>query len=218
MTYTQAMSVSDMITEVKNLRFSNGDSTQIQRWINDRYAMLWNMEEWIFKYAKVSNIGVTNGSTAVSSLPTDFGIALGFWRADGFPLRWMPPKNYQNLYYGATDTGSPEFYTAINQSLLVGPPSNETSSTYSLLYEKRLTALVNSSDTPAIPAEHHYLLPIGACALGCALNNDFTYQFLEQQWQEGIAAMRQEWLNDQRGDVTQWGRDDVEALPTFWGV
>ena len=37
-------------------------------------------------------------------------------------------------------------------------------------------------------------------------------------WQESIQEMRANWLNPQRGDVGQWGRDSVEALPTYWGV
>lgn len=211
------MTFAQICSEVQSIRFDAGQSDSIKRWVNQRYAALWGAEEWTFKYAK-ANVTATTGTNTITNLPTDFGIATGLWRADGFPLRYMPPKAYENLYQGATDTGAPEFYTVINGSIYLGPTSNETSSSYLVLYEKRLTALVNDSDTPAIPAERHYLLVIGALALGLALYNDFTYQFIEQEWQQGIAEMKQEWLVDQRGDVTQWGRDDVEALPTFWGV
>lgn len=217
MSYTQAMTFEEIVSEVESLRFDSNMSGSIQRWVNDRYAALWNADEWIFKYAQTP-VTVTTGSSNVTGLPSNFGIALGLWRADGFPLRWIPPIAYFNLYEGATDTGSPNFYTIIDQSILVGPVSNETSSSYTLFYEKRLTSLVNDSDVPAIPEQHHYLLVYGALALGLALVNDFTFQFMDEKWQQGIAEMRQEWLNDQRGSVAQWGKDDVEALPTFWGV
>lgn len=217
MSYSQAMTLQDLIAEVQSLRFTNGDSTQITRWINDRYAALWNADEWTFKYAK-QNVTAIAGSNMLTGIPSDFGISLGLWRSDGFPLRWMPPKAYENIYQGATDTAAPQFFTVIDQTIYLGPTSNETASDYLLLYQRRLTPLVNSTDTPAIPSEHHYLLVTGALSLGLMLNNDFTFQFLQSGWQQGIEEMRREWLNDQRGDVAQWGRDDVEALPTFWGV
>jgi hypothetical protein len=215
--YTQAMTFAEICSEVQSLRFNSSQSSSIQRWVNDRYAALWNADEWIFKYAK-ANVTVTAGSNTVTALPADFGIALGMWRADGQPLSWMPPKDFENFYQGSSDTGGPGFFTIINQTVLVGPTSNETSSTYLLLYEKRMTPLVADGDIPAIPAQHHYLLVTGALALGLALFNDFTFQFLETVWQQGIAEMRQEWLADQRGQVGQWGRDNVESLPSYWGV
>lgn len=219
MTYVQSMTCNDLITEVQAIRFNgtSPSSTQIQRWLNDRYAALWNADEWIFKYAKAS-VSVTDGSASVSSLPTDFGIPIGMWRADGYPLLYRPPRDFFNLYAGATDTGSPQFFTALNQAITVGPISNETSSTYTLVYQKRLTALVATTDTPAIPAEHHYLLVTGALSMGLRLFNDFTWEFQEQAWQQGIQEMRREWLVDQRGEVEVWGRDQIESLPTAWGV
>lgn len=217
MTFTQAMTFSDICAEVQGVRFSSKQSTSIQRWVNDRYAALWNADEWIFKYGK-TNVTAATGSSLITDLPDDFGIAVGVWRADGMPLVWMPPKAFENLYQGAADTGAPEFFTIIDQAIIVGPTSNETSSSYLLLYEKRMTPLVADSDVPAIPAQHHYLLVVGALALGLAIYNDFTFQFMDGRWQQGIAEMRQEWLADQRGAVAQWGRDQVEALPTFWGV
>ena len=217
MSYTQELTFGDIVSEVQRLRFSSQQTTSIQHWVNDRYAALWGADEWIFKYGK-SNVTVTTGSNLVTDLPDDFGMALGMWRADGYPLRWVAPRDFENLYQGSTDTGGPNFFTVINQVIMVGPSSNETSSSYLLLYEKRMTPLVADSDVPAIPTQCHYLLVVGALYLGLMLYNDFTFQFVEQQWQQGIAEMRQEWLADQRGEVAQWGRDTVEALPTSWGI
>lgn len=211
------MTFSDICSEVQSLRFSSAQSASIQRWVNDRYAALWNADEWIFKYNK-ANVTATTGSNLISNLPDNFGIALGLWRADGYPLRWVPPRDFENLYQGSTDTAAPMFFTVIDQSIILGPTSNESSDSYLLLYEKRLTPLVADADVPAIPSQHHYLLVVGALYLGLMLMNDFTFQFVEQQWQQGIAEMRLEWLNDQRGEVSQWGRDTVEALPTSWGI
>lgn len=222
MPYTQAMTFADIRDEVRALRFANNTSlptdTQIERWINDRYAALWNADEWIFKYAKVSNLTVTAGSTTVGNLPTDLGIPIGFWRDDGYPLVYQPPRSFYNIYAASTDTGAPQFYTMFDQAITVGPTPSQSSSTFSMAYEKRLTNLTGDSDTPVIPAQHHYLLVSGALSLGSRLMNDFTWEFHEQGWQQGIEEMRKDWLVDQRGEVTVWGRDSVEALPTAWGV
>lgn len=217
MAYSQAMTLADLIAEVQGLRFTNGNATQITRWINDRYAALWGTDEWTFKYAQTA-VTATDGDNQLSGIPSDFGIALGVWRADGVPMRWVPPKAFEDLYTGSSSTGGPEFYTIIDQTIYVGPTSNETSSSYTLLYQRRLTPLVLPTDVPVIPPERHYLLVTGALAFGLMLNNDFTYQFLQQGWQQGIDEMRREWLNDQRGDSAVWGRDTVEALPTAWGI
>lgn len=218
MTYTQAMSFSDIVTEVERIRFSAAQSTSIQRWVNDAYASLWNTDEWIFKYGRVSNLTVTAGSTTLSGLPTDFGICLGLWRDDGLPLSYRAPRDFFNIYAGSTTAGSPQFFTIVNQAITVEPIPDTSVSTYSMVYEKRLTPLVADGDIPAIPSMHHYLLVTGAMRIGLRLYNDFTWAFQEQAWQQGIQEMRREWLNDQRGEVTQWGRDDVEALPTAWGA
>lgn len=217
MSYTQSMTFAQIVSEVQALRFNAQQTSSIQRWVNDRYAALWAADEWIFKYGK-ANVTATAGSNLISDLPSDFGVSLGLWRADGYPLRWVPPRDFESLYQGSTDTAGPQFFTVINQAVIVGPTSNETSSNYLLLYEKRMTPLVADGDIPAIPPQHHYLLVVGALAMGLMLLNDFTFQFVEGQWQQGIEEMRREWLVDQRGEVAQWGRDAVEALPTSWGI
>ena len=218
MTYVQAMSFSDLVTEVENLRFNSAQSTQIQRWINDRYAALWNADEWTFKYGQATGLTTTANSTVLGNLPSDFGMSLGIWRDDGYPVLYVPPRDFFNTWAASTQTGSPQQFTVINQAITLGPAAMDSLNTYSMVYEKRLTPLVNDADLPAIPSQHHYLLVTGALSMGLRLYNDFTWEFQEQAWQTGIQEMRQEWLNDQRGENTVWGRDEVEALPTAWGV
>lgn len=218
MTYVQAMTFSQLVAEVETLRFNSAQSTSIQRWINDRYAALWNADEWIFKYAQVANLTTTAGSNALGNIPSDFGMALGLWRDDGYPILYAPPRDFFNTWQASTQQGSPQQFTVIDQTITLGPIADGSLNTYSMVYEKRLTPLVADGDIPAIPSQHHYLLVTGALSMGLRLYNDFTWEFQEQAWQSGIQEMRREWLNDQRGEVPQWGRDQVEALPTAWGV
>lgn len=218
MAYTQAMNFSQITQEVQNIRFNSGQTSSIQQWINNRYAALWGQEEWTFRYATVQNLTVTQGSTSLGNLPTDFGIPIGLWRDDGYPVIYMSPREFWNVYAGATDQGAPQFYTVENNTILLGPNPNVSSTTYTSKYERRFTPLVSDSDVPLLPSSCHYHLVIGALALGLQIYQDFTWQFMEERWQEAIQEMKREWLNDQRGEVRQWGRDGVEALPTYQGI
>lgn len=217
MTYTQSMTFSDLRTEVRNLRFNSNQDNSINRWINAALARIWNADEWTFKYATAA-VSATTGSNTLGSLPSDFGIVIGLQRADGTPLRYMPPRAFFETYFSLTNTGAPQHYTVVNGVVTVGPISNETSSTYELVYEKRLTNLVADGDTPAIPAQHHYLIVEGALSQGLRLYNDFTWQFMENGFLAGLEDMRKEFLSDQRGENVQWGRDSVESLPLSFGV
>lgn len=214
------MNFQALYLEVETIRFSSAQQTQVQRWLNHRYAELWDSEEWIFKYAK-ANVTATSGSDQITNLPSDFGLPIGLWRDDGYPLIWMPPRDFYNLYLtldGLKDTGDPQHFTMIDQTITVGPISNATTSSYTLAYERDWVPLVNDGDYPLIPAAYHYLLVTGALSEGLRLFNDFTWEFQEQAWVNGIQAMKERWLIDQRGQVNTWGRDEIEALPTAWGV
>lgn len=218
MPYTQAMTFSDICTEITTIRFSSAQSTSIQRWVNDAYNELWTADEWTFRYGRSTTVTATAGSATLTNLPADFGIPIGLWRNDDTPLTYRTPRAFFNLYAGATDTGAPLFYTILDQSIIVGPIPDSTSAAYVVAYEKRFTAMTADSDGPAIPEGNHYLLVTGGMRTGCRLYNDFTYEFQDQAWTTGIAGMRREWLVDQRGEAGVWGRDDVETMPGAWGI
>ena len=44
------------------------------------------------------SVTVTNNSAAVTDRPTDFGVPIGFYRADGAPLTYRPPRGFFNFY------------------------------------------------------------------------------------------------------------------------
>ena len=212
------MSFADLYNEVLTIRFGQENLVQAQRWVNEAYGRIWNTDEWIFKYGRVTNLTTTAGQNTLGSLPADLGIPLGLWRDDGYPVLYMPPRDFWNTWAAFTDTGSPQWYTLIDQQIFLGPTAKDSLNTYQMVYEKRWLPLVNDTDQPAVPAEHHYLIVSGALSTGMRLYNDFTWEFQEQAFQQGIQEMRREWLIDQRGEATQWGRDQIEALPTAWGV
>jgi hypothetical protein len=185
----------------------------VMRWINLAYAKLWTMDDWTFRVA-TGFPTVTAGSSAVGSIPTDFGASLGFWRADGTQLNYLKPRQFNNRWLGNTGTGLPEDFTVINGALTVGPASSQTA-TYSLLYERTAVDLVEDDDVPLLPGPYHYLLVHGATITGLVEEQDFTYQFHAGEWSAGIQAMQFEYLDDQRGQPAQFGSWD-DAFGSAW--
>lgn len=183
-------------------RFKESQRTDAKRWVNSRLAWLWDLEQWTFTEG-AADVAVTDGSKAVSGLPADFASAIGLFRADGAELAPLERHDYEQRYRAAA-AGAPEAFTvfgagAAAPTVLVGPPSNETSASYRLLYEKRATLLVADGDVPGIPEEHHFGLVHGARADGMKLQNDPTWQSVEQNFMATIDTMRRKWLNPMRG-------------------
>lgn len=200
MTY---LDLQNELISVPSSRFKETQRVSVMRWINLAYAKLWTIDDWTFRQA-TGNPTVAAGSSAVTSVPADFGASLGFWRADGTPLEYLKPRQFNDRYLGVTTSALPEAFTVANGVFTVGPKSSETN-TYTLFYERTAVDLVADGDVPLIPAAYHYLLVHGATITGLVQEQDFTYQFHAGQWQDGIAAMQLEYLDDQRGQPSQFG-------------
>src|SRR6266498_496449 len=178
-------------------RFKEGQRNSAKFWINNRYAAVWGLEDWTFRKA-TGTITVTAG---VASAPTDFGKPIGIWASDGTRLDYVDPRAYYDATIGATISTSPAFFTMVNGV----PQIPVTAGTFTTHYDKKLTLLSADSDVPALPVEHHYMLVHGATYVGSVQVSDFTYQFAQQQWQNNIDEMRQNYLDDQVGEPMQWG-------------
>lgn len=183
-------------------RFKESQRADAKNWVNFRLAWIYDLEQWTFTQG-AADVAVTAGSKTVSGLPADFASAIGLFRADGAELAPLDWHDYEQRYRSA-DAGAPEAFTvfgagATTPTVLVGPPSNETSSVYRLLYEKRATLLVADGDVPGIPEEHHFGLVHGGRSEGMKLQNDPTWQSVEQDFLATIDTMRRKWLNPMRG-------------------
>lgn len=196
---------------VMNDRFDESQRGDIKNWINHRYGWVWALENWTFKKRILSSLSVSAGSQLLGGLPSDLGVILAISRADGQTLRYLPPRDFAEQYYGNTSQSPPMHYTVIAGVVFVGPTSSETSSAYQLIDEPRITLLAGDNDVPTLPQEFHFALVHGGAAEGLKLQNDFTWQFFEQDFQASITAMRQEYLADQRGDFMQYGADDIDG-------
>jgi hypothetical protein len=186
-------------------RFKETQRASVKRWINDRYAEAWGLEDWTFRKA-ASTVTVTAGSNVLAA-PADLGIVLGLFNDQGTRIAHISPTDYFDRHLGPVVTSDPSVHTIINKQILLDPTPGTTSSAWELYYEKALTLLVNDGDVPQLPVEHHFMLVHGAEATGQTRMNDFTYQFSEQRWQNQLAAMRRNYLADKRGSAAgtkQW--------------
>lgn len=173
--------------------FDESKRDDVQRWLNMRLAWLWNAEEWVFKQG-TDDVTVTAASMAVSSVPTDFQVALGLLNSDGWPLKATPTvSEFYRLYLDA-GRGLPQAYTVVDGTILVGPTSSVTDSAYKLIYEKAVTLLSADGDLPNIPDGYHMALVHGAKAEGFKLTNIPMWQSYDQQFLGAIDAMRRDYL------------------------
>jgi hypothetical protein len=187
-------------------RFKETQRSSVKRWINDRLAELWGLEDWTFRKG-YGNITVTGGSN-VAAAPTDLGLPIGFWNNFGDRLAYVTPAEYFSRHLGPVVTGTPSVFTLVNRQILLDPTPGGNA-TYVMYYDKACVLLANDGDIPGIPVEHHYMLVHGAEATGQVRMQDFTYQFSEQRWQNQLAAMRRNFLADQRGNTAEWAEIEL---------
>jgi hypothetical protein len=184
-------------------RFKEGQREEVKKWLNDRYAEVWGLEDWTFRKA-VAPLAVT-ASDDTPVMPTDFGIALQLWNETGAKVPYVDPDTFFLAHLSATASlGNPSRFTVLNRQIYLDPTPGATS-TWQVYYEKALTLLVGDAAVPLLPVEHHYMLVHGAEATGQVRVQDFTYQFSEQRWQNQLQAMKRNYLADQRGETGQWG-------------
>jgi hypothetical protein len=185
-------------------RFKETQRASVKRWINDRYAEAWGLEDWTFRKA-TTTVSVTSGSN-VLPVPTDFGAMLGLFDDKGYQILYIAPHDYFRRHLGPVVTSQPSTHTIVDNAVLLDPTPGVSSSAWQLYYEKDATLLVNDNDVPLLPVEHHYMLVHGAEATGQTRMNDFTYQFSEQRWQNQLQALRRNFLSDRgiTAGITQW--------------
>lgn len=206
----------ELQTDVMGDRFVESQRGDVMRWINSIYWQVWNLEEWTFRYA-TANVTVTAGSKTVTNLPSDLGPVRLLQRGDGVALTYMEPADFNRLYNDPRNsyTGLPEAYTVINGVISVGPASSETASDYLLEYEKEYTKLVNDGDVPLLPDGClSDILVAGPVALGQKEQNDFTWQFLFQTFQDGLDGLRRGYLVNARDAYQSMPADPLGA--SWW--
>jgi hypothetical protein len=186
----------DLQAAVMSDRFDEDQRGDVKNWLNSAYWQLWSLENWTFVQAKLDNATVTAGVATLGGVPSDLNTVRSLIRGDGTPIHQTPVLELEDRYYDPRSpvTGLPERYAVLNGTILLGPIPNETASDYQLVYDREYTPLVNDTDVPAVPAGAEMALVFKASATGLKLQNDFTWQFHEQDYQEQLDALRRNYL------------------------
>lgn len=185
--------------------FAEAKRSDAKNWIQFRHAWLWDLEEWTFRFG-TATVTFTSGSQTVAGLPSDFKTALGLYTSTGDPVRPIRDiREFLNAYNANLQNGSgtPEAFTVVGETMLVGPAGDGTSGL--LLYEKSKPALVNDTDTTGLPDGYDLALVHGGKAEGFKLANVPLWSGFDDDFTAAANALRRNYLNSIRGDSAQLG-------------
>lgn len=203
---------------VLGTRFDTSQRPQAKQWILAVYARIWALEdEWIFKRVGPTSITVTAGVELAAGLPTDLDDVVAVYDNYGTELERLSPDEYDALVLPdalASTRGIPTVYKVVNRLIYLGPPSN-ANYTYKVVYTRLLSRfnlanaitvgeLQSDTDYPLWDNQHHYVLALGATALGLKIENDPSFGGLDDEYGNALAAMRQDLVQESVG--LQYGR------------
>lgn len=203
----------EIVDDVLLDRFEAAKRPRARRAVNSCYKDVWALEDWSFAYA-LANLTTTGSAPALGGLPANFGVPLMLWDDGGSPVPFVDAGAFQTRYLTG-GTGSPEAYTVVGGSILVGP-TPAASASWTCWYRKRLTPLVSESDVPEIPVEFRVILVHGGRSELLEAYNDPTADSMEARFQKDLQAMQREYLTDAEGQPSRWGSDPT-PVGGGWG-
>lgn len=202
-----AMDVGDLLDEILRDRFEAEHRPRALKSLNIRYAHLWAIEDWTWRFTKVP-ISVSAGVAFAGSLPSDFGVPIYVWDDKGAELQYLDTDYFAQAYPPGTPQGPPASWTVIDQQVFLGP-TPAINATFQTYYRRRLITLTDETQVPDIPLEFQLALVHAARAELLAFYNDPTAGDMEQQWQMDLEALRREYLVDATGQPSYWPADNL---------
>lgn len=215
------MNFLDIQNEVLAFRFNAVQRPSVKYWINTRYASIWGGSDWSFTRVAPVNLSVV-ASNQTPVMPADFGNVLQLFNDQGTEIEYAVPwifEDYDQYNKKAINVSRPSLYTTIDSQVYL-TPTPDINYTFQMSYLRSVchkdlngaiqTGLMSAdTDSPAWPVEHHYLLVLGATSMGLKLENDFTWDGVEQEYQGLLEAMNDDLLPVDRAQTIQYGRDDL---------
>jgi hypothetical protein len=198
------MTVGEMLDGILLDRFEADHRPRALKALNNRYAQLWALEDWTWKYAEVP-ITLTGNNQYAGGLPADFGVPMYVWDENHNQLPYLGIDEFR-LYYPPAVSAYPVAWTVIAQQILLGPTPS-SAMTFSTYYRKRLVPFTSEGETPQIPVEFQLALVHGGRAELLAFYNDPTSADMEAQYQLDVQALQRDYLADATGQPAMWSSD-----------
>lgn len=201
---TEGMTFGQILDDVLDnpLRFEQDLRGRAGRSVNIRYAHVWGLEDWTFRFAITS---LSPQGPILVPTAEDFGTPLYLWDSAGSQLVYMGAEEFAANYPPGSGGGSAEAWTVMDNVIYLGPTGSGGS--FSCYYRRRFSALVDESAYPMIPPEYHLVLVHGGRAELLAVSDDPTYSHMEAQFQADIEALKREYLIDVLGQPAMWPTD-----------
>lgn len=216
---TGGMTYKQLQDECVLYRFGEGRRNSVKAWLNRRMQAVWGESEWPFKRINRAPVTTFNGKIV---MPTGFRRAISVEDANGGILSFRDPELFRTDVpinsEGSTSDISSE-YTVWGGQILTDAILGD-GLTFYLSYLRRVCVfdadgvireglLTLDGDSPLWDPEFHYMLVLGATATGLKLENDFTWQALEDEFQQVLTEMKDDLLPPDTVGTTQYGADDL---------
>lgn len=205
-----SMTLGDILDAVLLDRFETTQRPRALQAVNLRYAHLWSLEDWTFRFDTVS-VSTTGGTQTLGGLPSDFGVPIYLWDENGTPLSYLNTDVFYNRYLSGSPTGWPEAWTVTAGDVLLGPTPDHSSSAWTCHYRKRVTELSDESAEPDWPDAFRMAIVHGAGADLRVAYDDPTAAAWEDLVQRDLEVLRREYLADAVGQPDTWP-DDAWAV------
>lgn len=216
------MTFQDIFNEVMEARFKASQTTSIKRWINLREAQIWTAAEWPWKIVTGTSLAVTSGDSTPTP-PSDIQTPLAVYNDYGYRIEFLPQVEFNEIYIPrdvSNTTGRPETFTWNNGVLTLGDVPQQ-SYTYTIDYLRSLSHFNDAGvvtegpmslddDYPIFGSEWHEILTLGALSTGLKVENDPTWESLEQEFGFMLGLMKEHYLPSVAvAGNTQFGADTL---------
>lgn len=198
------MNYQQLRTEFINHGFQDLSPTRHDRFLNDTYQEICDLEAWPFLETTTSGnapLTITDIRAVLSVIDTT-SLA---------PLPWRDKRTVRELDPTLALTGSPECWYLDTATSLKVYPAN-TSDTISVFYLKIPTGLAAAADAPLIPTRYHSLIVEGAAIRAYREMGNEDAALAAQAWyDQRIEHMRNALLvnnYDTAADMSVFGSTD----------
>ncbi len=214
------MTFADIFNEVISARFKTSQTPSIKRWINLREAQIWASAEWPWKLVGPTALAVAIG-VDTPTVPSDIDRPSAIYDDQGSRMRYLTQTDFDDFYRAYTinsSRGRSDAFKWNNGVLTLGPVPDATYS-YTMAYLRRIChydntdaltdgPMVDDDDYPVYDVEWHEILTIGAIATGLKVENDPTWNSLEQEFGVMLTQMVEHYLPTVAvAGNTQYGAD-----------
>lgn len=200
------MTFADIYGDAIEARFNTGQTTQIKRWINFREAQIHAAAEWPWKIVGPTSLTVTSGDST-PTMPSNIERPMAVYNEFGDRLAYATQADFDGLFLpgvASSTSGRPTVFKWNNGVMTLGDIPN-ANYTFTMTYERKLShyavggaltvgPMSATTDYPLFDAEWHQILVTGALATGLKIENDPTWEPLEQEFAHMLAQMVEHYL------------------------